>query len=133
MAHKDLGDLKGEQDDFLKALEIVKQLNDKVQIAKIVNNLGLSYKNSGDADKALDYSQQALKMYTEIYGEHHDLVAKALSNVGLVYKKKGDLDKAIEFLKKSLDEFKHLYPGNNKNVAMVLRNMGNKRTFKFMI
>ena len=99
MAHKDLGDHKGEQEDFLHALEIVKLLDDKVQIAKIVNNLGLSYKNAGDTDKALDYSQQALKMYTEIYGENHDLVAKALSNVGLVFKKKGDIDKAIEYLK----------------------------------
>ena len=122
-----MGDFKGEQEDFLKALEIVKQLDDKVQIAKIVNNLGLSYKNSGDVDKALEYSQQALKMYTDIYGGHHDLVAKSLSNVGLVFKKKGDLDKAIEYLKKSLEVFKHLYPGNNKNVAGVLRNMGKKR------
>ena len=124
MAQKDSGEFKKEQAAFHEALTIYQQLNDKAQTAKILNNLGISCKNSGDTDKSIDYLQQSLKLYTELHTENHDLVAKALSNLGLAYKKKGDLEKALEYLEKSLAIFKILYPGNNKNVAMLLRNLG---------
>ena len=75
-----------------KALLDIAKGNDKETLigkGNALSGIGIVHRNKGDLDKALNYYEEALKIYKEIgykYGE-----AANQCNIGVVYSEKGDL------------------------------------------
>jgi CHAT domain-containing protein/tetratricopeptide (TPR) repeat protein len=94
---------------FQQALIIARELNDKAEAERILNQIGLAYNALGDYAKALDYYQQALKI-REQFGDkmggefllfqNRPEVGKSGAihfNIGQVYLRLGEYTKALEF------------------------------------
>jgi len=82
------------------ALASARQLKDKRMEGIHLGNLGLAYRNLGDARKAIKYHEQALAIDREIgdrMGEGADL-----GNLGSAYATLGDAKKAIDYYEQAL-------------------------------
>ncbi|MFX1536813.1 MAG: tetratricopeptide repeat protein [Promethearchaeota archaeon] len=92
-----------------------------VQIkASLMYHRGVVYRNTGDLDLALDYSQKSLKLQQE-----NNLVrdsAYSLNIIGIIYFQKGQLNQALECYQKSLVLHKKL--NNTQYIAKCLNNIG---------
>ena len=69
---------------------------------KIHYNMGTSYRQKGDVEKALFYTKKALNKGIEIFGDQHEVLFYPYSQMGQIY---GD-ERGIPFLKKALAIFK---------------------------
>lgn len=78
-----------------KAMEIRKEMGNKIGQAKSLNNLGLVYKAQGDYSGALNNYFEALKIAIELGNK--DLISTDLSNIGTAYHDMKDYKKAIDF------------------------------------
>jgi tetratricopeptide (TPR) repeat protein len=66
------------------------------EIAISLNNLGMTYSQLGNHEKALELKEAALNMRKELYGKKHPYIANSLSNLSNTYEALGEYDKAIE-------------------------------------
>jgi tetratricopeptide (TPR) repeat protein/nucleoside-triphosphatase THEP1 len=88
------------------------------------NQLGVSYIQMGELDKAKDYIQQALEIQKKQLGPNHVDVAHSYNNIGLLYSKKGELDQAQDYYQRALKiQEKQLGP-NHVDVATYYNNIG---------
>lgn len=85
------------REEYLKALAIYRspEINDSVQQAVLLFNIGIGYKNSGDYDSTLIYLERA----KEIFDTKGSLRQKGAIYDGLsgVYYEKGDYEACIEY------------------------------------
>ena len=65
-----------------------------------LGNLGIAYKNLGDARKAIEYHEKALAIAREIGDRRAE--GAALGNLGIAYEDLGDARKAIEYYEQAL-------------------------------
>ncbi len=70
-------------------------LKDKSGKAKVLNNLGIAYKNIGQYSKAIECYNKKLKIVKSIPNEL--LEVSALGNLGIVHKEKKDYDEAKKY------------------------------------
>ncbi|XP_078594069.1 uncharacterized protein LOC144871928 [Branchiostoma floridae x Branchiostoma japonicum] len=71
--------------------------------SQILNDLGLSYKERGDLQKAISCHQQSLTIERTILGSHkHPGTVKSLHNLGLAKSKLGDYKTATSYLEQAL-------------------------------
>ncbi len=82
-------------DNFNKAIELSKEINNLMVIPVALNNLGFIYKQEGDILKALDYYHQSLKLNQELKEESE--IALALNNIGGIYFKQKEYSKALKY------------------------------------
>ena len=61
---------------------------------------------------ALEYYDEALKIWTELFGEIHPDVATSLNNIAMVYSELNDYDKALEYYSRALKIRTTLYGDN---------------------
>ncbi|MCD4792608.1 MAG: PAS domain S-box protein [Bacteroidales bacterium] len=89
-----------------KALDISVKVNDKNEIGKTYNNLGIIYKKLKQYEKALKYFNKAVEIKVEL----NDSVglARVYNNIGNIYSEKDEKEKAIIFYNKSI-KIKELY------------------------
>ena len=66
------------------------------------NNLGLAYRDLGDANKAISYYEQSLAIDLNVFGDQHPNVAIRYNNLGEAYRALGDAKKAIEYYEEGL-------------------------------
>lgn len=123
----------GEYDKALKqyknALEIYKQLGNKVSTAIILNDIGSIYSKQENIDKALKWHKEALKIVEELENLKKDVIidyntkityfdqwkffksserdlirgkAAILNNIGIIYIEKGNYTEALKHLEKAL-------------------------------
>ena len=99
--------------------------------ARILNNLGLVYWNTGNLEVATDYLIQALNLKIAIYGAGHMEVAGAYNNLGLVYLEESPA-KALDLFKKASDIYAHNYRKEHpvlistlNNIALADQKLGN--------
>ena len=83
--------------DHFKAEPIIK---DKQVHGSILSNLGSAYSDLGDAKKAIDYYEQALKIDLEIGDRRGE--GNHLGNLGSAYSDLGDAKKAIDYYEQAL-------------------------------
>ena len=94
-------------------------------IATILNNLGNSYQNNGDEQKALDNLFKSLEISQQLYGlSAHPKIATRLNNIGGIYASLKDFKQAITYFENSLAMFKMLEPSGHKKEAGVINNLG---------
>jgi len=83
---------------YALSLQIREELGDKHKMGHSLGNIGWTYYEIGDYDKALDYYNRSLKIYEELGWEN---ISNEINNIGLIYYQQEDYNKALEFLDKS--------------------------------
>jgi signal transduction histidine kinase len=86
--------------EMFEALEIYREIDDKVQIAHSLNDISIIYATSNDNDNALKYFHQALDIFRQMGDEKGE--AYALNNIGIMYQDMDDNAKAKEYYLASL-------------------------------
>lgn len=118
-------------DDAIKAanegLVISKQKMDLEFEASFLNGLGVNYWYKSEYLKALNYYENALRIYNEI-GDKAGR-AKQIGNIAIVYENLGDYYKAVEYYKEALNFArslgnKDLEGGTLGNLAIAYRSLG---------
>lgn len=92
-------------------------------IAATYNDLGLVYSQT-DKEKALQYFEEAKKMYAALYGARHPKTANAHINTGILYRDLGLFDDAVIHFNQALDIWKEVYPEPHASKAIALYNLG---------
>ena len=100
IGHTSLGEYYTALQEFLHALKIYKQLNEKNRQAKVYNNLGRVYNFIGDTEHALTYYEQSAQLYSELNNTSREGVL--LNNIGYLHKQKANYSLALDYLKRSL-------------------------------
>ncbi len=93
-------------------------------LAMSLNNIGLTYGELGDQNKALEYKIRALNIWKTVLPEQHPDLALSLNNVGFAYGQLGDRDKALEYQLQGLNIRKAVLPEQHPDLALSLNNVG---------
>ncbi len=105
----------------INAIELLKPLNNYVQLYNSYTNLGAISVELKEYDRAVDNHNTALDYQKKITGRHtFDLAT--MSNIGYVYLAKGDYLKAISYFKEVLSD-NTLRDRNPKLYALALNNL----------
>ena len=89
----------------------------------VMNNLGLSMKETGDYAGAEALYRQALATYERKLGPHHPLVAKALGNLAALLQDKGDYVAAEQLSRRALAIDENALGPSDAAVAQALINL----------
>ena len=90
----------------------------------LLNALAYTLHVLGDNRKAINYVEQALETWKNVYGERHPTVATSLNNLGEAWRALGEPLKAIEYYEQALAIDKAIYGLGHHNVALRLNNLG---------
>ena len=94
-----------------------------LEVATTLTNLGNTYRELKDYEKAKELFERALKTLERHYGQDHFGVAITLTNLGNVYGDLGDFDWAKEIIERAVNiDVKH-FGEDDVEVAMTLRNL----------
>ena len=103
---------------FMKSLNIRLEIEENSErVALCYGNLANYYENIRDYDKFLEYSQKALDIFRNLYGENNLNVAVAYEQIGLYYQHISEFDKSLEYFGKSLDIENLLLEENHPKIA----------------
>ncbi len=102
------------------ALSAARRLNDRSMEGVHLGNLGIAYKNLGDARKAIEYYEQHLVIAREIGDRRGE--GNALGNLGLAYAALGDSRQAIEYYEQHLVIAREI--GDRRGEGNALGNLG---------
>lgn len=96
IVQSDIKDYTGSEITTIRAIEILKPLEEYVQLYKCYNNLGLITIELKEYNRALDYFNTAMG-YLDKMGNPPDLVQVTQNNIGTMYQEQGDHQKAISY------------------------------------
>lgn len=102
------------------ALEGFRAAHDPQGQADVMSDLGVVYRNLGDAVQSVTLQQQAITLYQaagNLRGE-----AKALRRIGVLYRHQGDFARSISAQEQALTLLQRL--DDHKGTAMILTNLG---------
>ncbi|MGW7259968.1 tetratricopeptide repeat protein [Streptomyces sp. NPDC054834] len=117
------GDLPGAADVQMQALQIFRQIGNRLGEANALNDLGLVRQRTGDFPGAADAQTQALQIYRQIGNRHGE--AYALTDLGQVRQLTGDLPGAADAQTQALQIFRQI--GNRHGEAYALSELGQVR------
>ena len=124
------GDLLNQQGGYQQARQAYERAASLFERLKLtawwavsLNNLALACQNRGDLPRARQFSEQALALFKQLYGNRNPLVATSLNNLAQVCRAQGDLSQAYKLQKQALAVFKHLYGDHHATVAKCLHNL----------
>jgi len=105
---------------YLQSLKIFEQLNDKNELAPLLNNIANTHEKQGDLEVSINYFNRSQKIYEEL----NDYVGQGLvlNNIAALYKGNSQLEKSIELFEKSL--VLHKKANDEKGVARCFNNLG---------
>ncbi len=93
-------------------------------VSVLLNNLGLTWSDLGDAKKAIGFYEQALQIVRAVFGDQHPNVARSYNNLGLAWSALGDAKKAIGFYEQALQIVRAVFGDQHPNVARSYNNLG---------
>jgi CHAT domain-containing protein/tetratricopeptide (TPR) repeat protein len=96
-------------DSFLTSAQIREKIYSKesYEFGVVQNALGITYRNIGSLDKALEYFLNAESTYLRSLGENSLSIARLYNNIGNVYFSKLNFETASDYYKKALDIFEN--------------------------
>jgi tetratricopeptide (TPR) repeat protein len=112
-------------DDFSQSLEIAKQLNGSLHIAKMYSNIGVINDVIGNYTTALKNYQHSLKIYDTLNDKQGK--ESVLNNIGIIFEEMKMPDKALEYYFLALDlkmergDLKSI-AGTYNNIAIIYEN-----------
>jgi len=89
-----------------QSVTLFESIGSPFDIARPLNNLGLSYTRKGELNRGLNYHQRALTLAESKENEYAVFIQ--LASIGAVYQQKGELDQALEYLQQCLPVFESL-------------------------
>jgi len=104
-----------------EALSMASEINDLKGMAASYNNLGVSYRNQGALDKALEYYLISIRLYDSL--KNIDGVATTKNNIGTIYSLKKDYGQAMKYFEESYDQFTKM--NEKQKIIGSLNNLGN--------
>ena len=104
-----------------QALALATEINDKKGMAASYNNIGVSYRNQGALDKALENYLMSLRIYDEL--KNLEGIATTKNNIGTIYSLKKDYGQALKFFEDSYQQFTQL--SDKQKMIGSLNNLGN--------
>lgn len=113
---------------FIRAADIYEELGDEQGIAKVYNNLSITYRILRDDERAEEYIRRAIS----INKRRNDALrlGQNLNNLGNLLYGRGQLDSALHYfrlaadLKQHFDLESNLVASSKNNIGMILREMG---------
>ncbi len=116
-AHQDNNQLIEFKNANIKALEIARRLNHKIEQGRCLINIGNYYEQINNYSEALNQYKQALEI-TYIKKDK----SICLNNIGIIYQNLGVYEKALEYLNRALVINKEL--NDDYSISKVLNNIG---------
>lgn len=118
-----IGNVSKGLENFQQALLIDEKFNDvesKVGVGTLLNNIAFIYQAQKDYAKALDYYQRSCNVRAEI----HDSIGMSASlvNMGAVYRAEGNILKGMEYAQRGLAIVKNI--GDKESIANALNSIG---------
>ena len=108
-------------DNWLKSLNLVRSINDKVGISNMLSNIGTIYDGQADDAKSLEYFLASLALAEELGNKLR--MATALQNIGNTYmRKKATRKKALQYLLRALPLSEEL--NNQDAIVTINTNLG---------
>lgn len=104
-----------------EALTLAAEIGDKKGMAAAYNNLGVSYRQQGAIDKALEYYINSLKIYELL--DNKEGIATLKNNISTIYSIKKDYGLAVNYLEQSYALFIQL--GDKVKIVGSMNNLGN--------
>ncbi len=104
-----------------EALTLASSINDQKGIAACYNNIGVSYKNQGALDMALENYMHSLDIYTVI--QNAEGIATTKNNIANIYSMKRDFSQALKYFEESHNGFVAL--GDKPKIIGSMNNLGN--------
>jgi len=108
-------------DYYFNSMEVFREIEDKKSEGRVLNNVGIIYKDKGQYRTAYDYYNLALDIFLEL--DYKEGVGQALSNIGVIFRRQGNYEKAIEFYIRSLRIKEE--SEDAKGIAIINGNLGN--------
>lgn len=113
---------------YEKALEIIEKLypgNNNLKKALLFNNIGLTYTDFGEINKAIEYYNKALSIIKNIHHDNnHPEEASTLNYLGNAYNGLGNAQQALYYHEQALSLRKKIYGDIHVYVAGSLNNIG---------
>jgi len=110
---------------YEKSIEGYTQLKNTLGIARVTQNIGISYHFQGLHDQAIEYYLQAYQLFEQL--DNKQQLAKNLNNIAVIYRVQKDYNRAIQIYEQSLTLKKEL--GDLEGYATTLMNLGS--TYQF--
>jgi tetratricopeptide (TPR) repeat protein len=104
-----------------EALTMASEIGDLKGMAASYNNLGVSYRNQGALDKALEYYLISIRLYDSL--KNVDGVATTKNNIGTIYSLKKDYGQAMKYFEESYEQFTKM--NDKQKIIGSLNNLGN--------
>jgi len=95
---------------------------DSTQLSYFYYNIGNSYLDKKEDDKALSYFFQALRIDQSVENNEKN-IADDLDNIATVYKDQGNFEKALDYYQQALTLYKQSVGRNNDYTAYVMKLM----------
>ncbi len=112
------GELDLVEETLLKGLEIGKNIDDKFEIADILDRLAMFLSNKeNEFERALEYANESMLLRREIGNDN--FTAQTLNRLGILHRYGGKYDEALTFYQEALDLVAKF---NNKDLIAILRN-----------
>ena len=121
----DSKDYIGSEVTTIKAVELLKPLNNNKQLYRCYNNLGIIFNELKEYDKALVYHNKALSYQKKIETKN-TFKPNTLNNIGVVFRNKKENENAINYFQLALQE-ENLKDNNIKTYAVLLDNLAYSR------
>lgn len=128
LVQADQKDYLGGELSAIKALNVLRESQEKPKIYEAYNILGYISNELQDYEKSLEYHTKALKLAEENNLNEFFQVATSLNNIGNVYQNQGDYESAISNFNEAL-RAKNLFSEKPNLYAILLDNLGYS-TFK---
>jgi len=107
-------------ENYNKALELLKNVDNESESYRIINNLGQAALEKGDVDTALEKFNEALATFESLTREEYPYKGTIINNIGACYFRKQEFQQAIEHYQKALDINLAVY-GDEKHHTTAVR------------
>lgn len=104
-----------------EALTLATEIDDRKGMAASYNNLGVSYRNQGALDKALEYYLSSLKLYDAL--DNMEGIATSKNNIGTIYSLKKDYGQAMKYFEEAFQLFTQI--NDQQRIIGTMNNLGN--------
>ncbi|MBX3239153.1 MAG: tetratricopeptide repeat protein [Chitinophagaceae bacterium] len=105
-------------ENFLISEQYYTGLGDDFALAMLLGNLGVTFQEAGNLDKALEYMHKELALSTKIKNEH--LQAWSMVNLGSVHSQSGRSDSVLHYYDQSLEIARRI-----NNHDLIITNLDN--------